>query len=174
MLAPYAKRPVVTIMGLADGATATDAMTVTATATDSTGAGIAKVQLFVDGALAAEASADTVSACVKLPAAAGVQVLAVAQTNKGAGPLAKFPPKGWTAIHATGLAGGATTCSTGNGESPEPTDDAGTGSGGGQGGCSCRAEGATSATPWGALGLALAAVLLRGRKTRGSASRRRG
>ena len=45
MLAPYAKRPVVTISGIADGATQTDATNVTATATDSTGAGIANITL---------------------------------------------------------------------------------------------------------------------------------
>ncbi|HSQ66908.1 MAG TPA: Ig-like domain-containing protein, partial [Polyangiaceae bacterium] len=176
MLAPYAKRPAVTITGLADGATAADATMVTASATDSTGAGIAKVQLFVDGVLAAEAAADTVSACVKLPAAAGVQVLAVAQTNAGAGALAKFPPKGWAAIHATGLAGGNSTCASGEAGldgGGEGGDDGGTG-GGGQGGCSCRAEGVAGVTPWGAIGIALAAVFVRARRPRGSSTRRRG
>jgi hypothetical protein len=119
-----------------------------------------------------------VSACVKLPAAANVQVLAVAQTNTGAGGLAKFPPKGWLAIHATGLAGGAATCSpAGDGGVFEASDDGGT-IGGGQGGCSCRATGSDApggGGPLGAasLGLAALAVALRARSSRSSSSRPR-
>ncbi len=160
MLAPYAKRPTVTITGLSDGANAPNATMVTATATDASGAGIAKTQIYVDGVLAAEAPSDTVSTCVKLPASS-VQVLAVAQTNTGSGGLAKFPPKGWTSIHATGAAGGTTTCASDDGGVDGAIgDDAGTGGGGG-GGCSCDSTRAPTASTW---WLAIAAIVVRRRR----------
>jgi len=173
MLAPYAKRPVVTITGLADGATETDATTVTAAATDPNGAGIGHIALYVDGVSVAEADADTVSACVKVPAQAGVQILAVAQTATGSGALAKFPPKGWAQIHVTGQSAGATTCPTDDGGVADASDeggDAGDGGGGGGGGCSCDAAGARAGSPLGLLALALALTL---RSSRASRSRRR-
>ena len=174
MLAPYAKRPVVTITGLADGATQSEATTVTATATDSTGAGIAHIALYVDGVSVAEADADTVSACVKLPAQSNVQILAVAQTNTGTGGLAKFPPKGWAEIHATGVATGNANCAveTDGGSDVDAGADAGPG-GDGSGGCSCRAAGEGSSSPAIFLGLAALGAFATRRSSRASRSRRR-
>ncbi len=174
MLAPYAKRPTVTITGLADGATQTDATTITATATDTSGAGIANITLYVDGVVAATAQADTVSACVKVPAQSKVQILAVAQTNTGANGLAKFPPKGWAAIHVTGQSSGATTCAATGDDVVDAGVDAGDNETdtGGSGGCSCRASGARDASPFAAFAIALGVVFSR-RKTRASSSRRR-
>ncbi len=167
MLAPYAKRPAVTITGLADGATETDATTVTAAATDTTGAGIANVTLYVDGVMTATAQGDTVSTCVKVPAQSGVQILAVAQTNTGAGGLAKFPPKGWTEIHVTGSSGGVATCPTGGDDVSDGGADAGDNEGTTQGsGCSCRAAGSgSSSSPFAAL-IALAGAIHRRRRRR--------
>ncbi len=164
MLAPYAKRPVVTITGVTDGQ-AVDAETqVTATATDTSGAGIKHVSLFVDGVLAGDADGDTVSACVTVPVKKGVQILAVAQTNTAAGALARFPPKGWAALHVDGGTGGVPTCPQAQPDGGMPFDeagigdDAGTGNPGNDGGCSCDAAGG-GGSPWPALllvpGLAL-------------------
>jgi hypothetical protein len=171
MLAPYAKRPVVTISGLTDGASQSDASTVTASATDPNGVGIGHIALYVDGVSVAEADADTVSACVKVPAQSNVQILAVAQTSKGAGALGKFPPKGWTEIHVTGQAGGATTCSVGGDEPPDAGVDGGT-TGDVASGCACRAAGGRRASPLGAIA-ALFALALSRRSSRASRSRRR-
>ena len=164
MLAPYAKRPTVTITGLADGATQTDATTVTATATDTTGVGIANITLYVDGQQVATSASDTVTACVKAPASK-VQILAVAQTNTGTGGLAKFPPKGWAEIHVTGSMTGAATCPTGSEDVVDAGTDAGEGSETtGGNGCSCRAAGSEgTSTRLGALAglLAIAALAKR-------------
>lgn len=171
MLAPYAKRPVVTITGLADGASQTDATMVTASATDSSGAGIANVTLYVDGVMTATAQGDTVTACVKVPALAGVQILAVAQTNTGTGGLAKFPPKGWTEIHVGGSAGGNAQCPS---ASENDVGDAGTDAGEGSetsGGCSCN-ESPTRSSGFAALFVALGVFFSR-RSSRASRSRRR-
>lgn len=177
MLAPYAKRPTVAITGMTDGATQTDATTITATATDTSGAGIANVTLYVDGVLAATAQGDTVSACVKLPMQSGVQILAVAQTNTGTGGLAKFPPKGWTEIHATGTASGLATCPSGSEDNTDGGVDAGDDEGGAppSGGCSCRAAGGESSpfTALFALGSIAAALALRARSSRSRPTRRR-
>ncbi len=156
MLAPYAKRPAVTITGLTDGATQTDATTITAHATDTTGAGIANVTLYVDGVQVATSQSDTVTACVKAPASK-VQILAVAQTNTGTGGLAKFPPKGWTEIHVTGQASGATTCAAGGDDGVDGGADAGDNEGsGGESGCSCRAGGSDGSPQLGAFAALLA------------------
>ncbi len=173
MLAPYAKRPVVTISGLADGATQTDATTITATATDSTGAGIANVTLYVDGVMTATAQGDTVTACVKVPANPGVQILAVAQTNTGAGGLAKYPPKGWTEIHATGSTSGNPQCPA---TTEDDVGDAGTGTDAGEGnetsgGCSCN-ESPTTSSGFAAI-FATLGVFFSRRSSRASRSRRR-
>lgn len=171
MLAPYAKRPAIAITGLSDGATQTDATTVTATATDNTGAGIANVTIYVDGVMTATAQGDTVSTCVKVPAQSGVQILAVAQTNTGAGGLAKFPPKGWTQIHVTGSASGNATCSTGGDDTTDGGVDAGDNEGTTEGsGCSCRAAGSGSSSPFAAL-VALAGAIMLRVKARSSRSR---
>ncbi len=174
MLAPYAKRPVVTIGGIADGATQTDATTITATATDSSGAGIGHIALYVDGVLEAEADGDTVSSCVKLPAKS-VQVLAVAQTNTGTGGLAKFPPKGWTEIHAAGQASGSPTCGAGGDDATDGGTDADGGTtGDGGGGCSCDAAGrGSSGAGLAALFVALAALAVSRNSSRASCCRRR-
>ena len=172
MLAPYAKRPVVTISGLADGATQTDATNITATATDSSGAGIANVTLYVDGVLTATAQGDTVSACVKT-SAPNTQILAVAQTNVGTGGLAKFPPKGWSAIHVTGSSSGNTQCPQ-NGDGDGLGNDAGTDAGEGSetsGGCSCN-EAPAQSSGFAAIFAALG-VLFSRRSSRASGSRRR-
>jgi hypothetical protein len=169
MLAPYAKRPVVTITGLADGATQSGATTITASATDSTGAGIANVTLYVDGVMTATAQGDTVSACVKLPAQS-VQILAVAQTNTSSGALAKFPPKGWAEIHATGQSLGATTCGGGENDVADAGTDAGEGSETSGGGCSCDTAATTRTSPFAALFIAIVLSL---RSSRASRSRRR-
>jgi uncharacterized protein (TIGR03790 family) len=172
MLAPYAKRPVVTISGLTDGASQTDATEVTATATDSSGAGIANVTLYVDGVMAGTAQGDTVTACVKVPAASGVQILAVAQTNTGSGGLAKFPPKGWTEIHVTGSSSGAQQCPvTSENDVVDAGTDAGEGSETTGGGCSCNTSPASS-TPFAAIFVALGLFFSR-RSSRASSSRRR-
>ena len=175
MLAPYAQRPTVTLTGLADGATQTDATMVTAHAVDTTGAGIANITLYVDGVQAAQSGSDTVTACVKVPAAAGVQILAVAQTNTGAAGLAKYPPKGWTNIHVTGSASGATTCASGedlDAGMPEAGDmEPATTSG--SSGCSCDAAGTGRGSRWGALAMLLAALGFRARSSRASPSRHR-
>jgi len=168
MLAPYAKRPAVTISGLTDGATQTDASTITATATDTSGAGIANVTLYVDGVMTATAQGDTVSACVKLPASS-VQILAVAQTNTGSGGLGEFPPKGWTQIHATGSTSGAQTCPTDDGGS---SADAGIEAGDDEnattssGGCSCDVARRDQSNAWLALGALAAALAVRARSSR--------
>ena len=171
MLAPYAKRPVVTITGLTDGASQTDATIVTATATDSSGAGIANITLYVDGVQAATAQGDTVTTCVKVPALAGVQILAVAQTNTGAGGLAKFPPKGWSDIHVSGSAGGNAQCPIG---SENDVADAGADGGEGSetsGGCSCN-QAPTTSSGFAAIFAALGLFVSR-RSSRASRSRRR-
>ncbi len=178
MLAPYAKRPAVVITGLADGATQTDASTITATATDNSGAGIANVTLYVDGVVAGTAQGNTVSACVKLPAS-NVQILAVAQTNTGSAGLAKFPPKGWTQIHATGSATGAATCPTGADENPTGdggTIDAGDDEGGAasSSGCSCDVvHDSSSRGAWLSLLAIASAIFFRARSSRSSRTRRR-
>jgi hypothetical protein len=172
MLAPYAKRPVVTITGLVDGASQTDATTITASATDPNGVGVGHIELYVDGVSVAAADGGTVSACVKVPAQPGMQILAVAQTSKGTGALAKFPPKGWTEIHVTGQSAGATTCGAGGdggGDAGADADVDGGDQGGGAGGCSCRASGASGssdggASPFGGLGLALGLAALAHRR----------
>ncbi len=173
MLAPYAKRPVVTITGLADGATQTDATLVTAHATDSTGAGIATTTLFVDGVQVAQSPSDTVTFCVKTPAQPNVQILAVAQTNTMTGPLDKFPPKGWAQLHVTGQAGGVTTCDTGS-ESVDAGLDAGDNEpvGSTSGGCSCDVAGTERSSLASLLASALGLAAFRARSSRGSRSRR--
>jgi hypothetical protein len=172
MLAPYAKRPTVTLTGIADGATQSDATTITATATDTSGAGIGHIALYVDGVSVAEADADTITSCVKLPAKS-VQILAVAQTKTGTAGLAKFPPKGWSAIHATGSASGAATCGSADGGIDEAGADGGTADGGG-GGCSCDAAGARSnVSSLAALALALGLFVSRS-SSRARRSHRRG
>jgi hypothetical protein len=172
MLAPYAKRPVVTISGLNDGATQTDATMVTATATDSSGAGIANVTLYVDGQVAATAQGDTVTTCVKVPATPGVQILAVAQTNTGAGGLAKFPPKGWNEIHVTGSTTGNAQCpQSGDNDVADAGTDAGEGSETSGGGCSCN-ESPASSSGFAAIFVALGVFFSR-RSSRASSSRRR-
>jgi uncharacterized protein (TIGR03790 family) len=173
MLAPYAKRPVVTITGLTDGATQTDATMVTATATDGgTGVGVASVTLYVDGVMAATAQGDTVTTCVKVPAASSVQILAVAQTNAGTGGLVKFQPKGWSEIHVTGQSGGNAQCPAQN--DGGDVADAGTDGGEGSetsGGCSCN-ESPASSSGFAAIFVALGVFFSR-RSSRASSSRRR-
>jgi hypothetical protein len=182
MLAPYAKRPAVVITGMNDGATQTDATTITATATDSSGAGIANVTLYVDGVMTATAQGDTVSACVKLPASS-VQILAVAQTNTGSAGLAKYPPKGWTQIHATGSASGNATCPSIGGDD---TIDAGIDAAGddegaptASSGCGCEvARGASTNASLASLFAIVGAIFFRARRakersSRSSATRRR-
>ncbi len=178
MLAPYAKRPTVMITGMADASTQTDATMVTATATDATGAGIQNVTLYVDGVQVAQTAGDTVTACVKLPAQSNVQVLAVAQVNKGTGALVKFPPKGWSEIHATGSSGGLATCPAppNDAGTDGPTDEAGdteTDGAGSSGGCSCNAAGTDRGTSGlGALAAMLGFGFFRARSSRASRSRR--
>jgi hypothetical protein len=121
--------------------------------------------------MTATAQADTLSACVKVPANPNVQILAVAQTNTGTGGLAKFPPKGWAEIHATGQSTGAAQCAQ-NGDND--VADAGTDAGEGSetsGGCSCRTSTTKSSTPFAAIFAAL--LFFSRRTTRASRSRRR-
>lgn len=113
MAAPYAKRPVVTLEGLADQQAIGGAVPVTVHAQDQAGTGIAIIRLYVDGTQADEASGDTLSTCLVLPKKSGVQVLAVAGNATGTGPLAKFPPKGWLAVTVDASGGGASTCTQG-------------------------------------------------------------
>ena len=141
--------------------------------TDTSGAGIKHIALYVDGLVAAEADADTISTCLKVPPSPNVQILAVAQTNTGSGGLARFPPKGWAEIHVTGQATGASTCSAGGDDTVDGGADGGGGESGG-GGCSCRAAGErSSGSGLAAVVVALGAILSR-RSSRRSSSRRRG
>jgi MYXO-CTERM domain-containing protein len=162
LLAPYAKRPVVTMTGLS--ASASVAQLVTVTAKDMAGSGIAKIQLFVDGKLLAEGAGDTLEACVPVHAGTTSQVLAVAQNAVGTAALAKFPPKGWTSMSLSGTAEGVVCASAPDGGTdggtldPVSPQDSG-------GGCSCRSatQGSGSA---GSVGLALGVLLFLRRRLR--------
>jgi MYXO-CTERM domain-containing protein len=163
MLAPYAKRPVVTLTGVPTGA-ATSAVKVTATAVDKAGTGIETLRLYADGDLLAETQADTLTACVPIKAGKTVELLAVAQNKAGTNALARFPPKGWTSASVQGavdmpgcpdappLDGGTTP-----GPTPEPSD----------GGCSCDAAGTgNGSSVLGVLGLGVVAGALARRRRR--------
>jgi uncharacterized protein (TIGR03790 family) len=114
LAAPYAKRPTVAIDGLVDGQKAGGAVAIHVHATDNAGTGIAKIRLFVDGVLSGEADGDVLGTCIDLPESDKVQVLAVAQNAPGSGPLALYPPKGWTSIVVDGRGMGS-TCDDGPG-----------------------------------------------------------
>ena len=165
LLAPYAKRPVVTMTGLS--ASASVAQLVTVTAKDVAGSGIAKIQLFVDGKLLTEGTGDTLEACVPVHAGTTSQILAVAQNAIGSGALAKYPPKGWASVSLTGTAE-SIVC-------PTPSDggaDGGIPPSGAQdpgaNGCSCRSAPGGSGSA-GSLGLALGVLLVLRRRLRNEA-----
>ncbi len=135
MAAPYAKRPIVTLDGLVDKQAIGGSVPVTVHAQDQAGSGIATIRIYVDGVQADEASGDVLSTCLALPQKSGVQVLAVAQNATGTGPLAKFPPNGWTALTVDASGGGASTCAQGGaGGAAGSSSDAGTDGGAGLGG----------------------------------------
>lgn len=161
MLAPYAKRPTVTITGLSGTSVAT-AQKVTATAVDKAGTGIESVKLYANGVLVAESPGDTVSACVPIKPGT-IELLAVAQNKAGTGALARFPPKGWTTTTFDAMAD-VPGC-----PDAQPQDDGGvnpvtpTGS---DSGCSCH-QGQGDAPPSGGiLALVGAAIFLARRAKR--------
>ena len=165
MLAPYAKRPVVTMTGLSPSASV--AQLVTVTAKDMAGSGIAKIQLFVDGKLLVEGTGDTLEACVPVHPGTTSQILAVAQNAVGTGALAKFPPKGWSSVSLSGTAEGI-VCATpgdagtdGGPVNPGSPQDSGAG-------CSCRSAAGTT-NGLGSVGLALGVLLFLRRRLRNEA-----
>ncbi len=192
MAAPYAKRPVVTLDGLTDQQVIGGSVPVTVHATDKAGSGIAKIRVYIDGVQAAEQSGDVLSTCLALPKKSGVQVLAVAENATGTGPLAKFPPKGWVAVHVDASGGGASTCaqggaggSSGAGGASDAGTDGSAGAGGTAseagadaapgapsstanqgGGCGCRVAGSRDASgrEWLVLGLGLLLLYRRRRQ----------
>ena len=163
LLAPYAKRPVVTLAGLAPSASV--AQLVTVTAKDLAGSGIAKIQLFVDGKLLVEGAGDTLVACVPVHAGKTAQILAVAQNAVGAGALAKFPPKGWASVSLNGTADGIVCAPPGDGGA-----DGGVPGGGasdpGANGCSCRSATGGAGGPGSGAALALGVLVLVRRRLR--------
>ncbi|CAN5578895.1 hypothetical protein BH09MYX1_BH09MYX1_40910 [soil metagenome] len=162
MLAPYAKRPEVTISGFS-ASVASVAQKVTVHAVDKAGSGIETVRLYADGDLVGEAQGDTLEVCLPIKARK-VELLAVAQNKVGAAALAKFPQKGWTTAAITGDKD-SSTCAT------DPPPDAGTTPDpqtppSCDGGCSCRE--APSGNGASAIGLGLIAgiaILSRRRRT---------
>jgi len=176
MLAPYAVRPEVVIEGVVPGEEVAGARRVVVTATDPEGMGIASLVLLVNGVEIARVDGDRIEACVSVPVADDVQLLAVAQKLDDGTERGLQRPKGWAEVRVKGLAGPATcpdATDGGLGDGGSDTDasvpDAGpTGGGGGDGGgCGCMtAEGGARGMPAVVL-LALAWVrCLRGRGRR--------
>ena len=113
MAAPYATRPVVTLVHadtnqpIQEGEDVDGTLQARVSATDPAGHGIARVALLVNGVEVASASGSTLTACVGADQA-GVQLLAVARANAGGGPgPGNFKPKGWIERHIDPGAGPA-------------------------------------------------------------------
>jgi uncharacterized protein (TIGR03790 family) len=156
MLAPYAIRPEVTIEGAVDAQVVTDAQTLTVTATDAEGLGVDALWLYRDGALVAEASADTLSYCLDVAAGESATLLAVAQKRDDLSDRGLNRPKGWVSITVSGAAGRTTCTSEDSGVSDGGSDDAGPDADAagpppppGDEGCGCRMAGRGPSTPGG-------------------------
>ena len=162
LLAPYAKRPEVTMTGSTSPASV--AQLITVTAKDLAGSGIAKIQIFVDGKLHAEGVGETLDVCVPVHAGTTSQILAVAQNAVGTGALAKYPPKGWAVLSLTGTAEGVACASPPpQGGDAGPLNPASPQDSGG--GCSCHSTTDASGSA-GSVGLALGVLLVLRRRLR--------
>lgn len=175
MLAPYARRPAVSITGIeADDVSGARMIVVSATA--STGRVIDELLLFVDGIEVARAEGDTLTHCLEPTGDDSVHILAVARTPYDFdAPDRPWEARGWAARSVT-LRAGASMCSGGDaGASADaevsadggvgPGADAGPPSSSG-GGCAC-ATGRAPSAPHAILAL-LGLALLRGRRRWGT------
>lgn len=112
MLAPYARRPTVSIAGAREGDTLASAPMLSVTAAPPSGRTIAHLSLLVDGDEVASADGDTLSHCLAIAPGTHAQILAVATTAAGPdGSESPWPAKGWLAIHVDESAADA-TCET--------------------------------------------------------------
>jgi uncharacterized protein (TIGR03790 family) len=173
MLAPYARRPVVTIEGVTDGGRLDAARRVVVTATDPDARGAPTIVLYVDGVEVARPDGDRLEHCVAAAAGDDVQILAVAQAFDDGSDRGLHRPKGWASLRVAS-SGGATECTSGAdagtdadaGAAPDagsgPAPDGGSPDRGADGGCGC----ASSSAPAGAAGPLVTLVVLFARRRR--------
>jgi uncharacterized protein (TIGR03790 family) len=102
MLAPYAVRPVVTIEGVAEGATVTDGVEIAVSAADAEHIGVDSLTLYANGRELAHADGDRIDFCLGVPDGETWTLLAVAQKRDDLTDRGLYRPKGWLAVDVTG------------------------------------------------------------------------
>ncbi|MBX3269133.1 MAG: TIGR03790 family protein [Sandaracinaceae bacterium] len=171
MAAPYARRPALTVDGVADGAPLAAPVRVEVGATDPSGYGVESVAALLDGVEVAREEGDALTLCLAPGAAGGPERHLLIVARAAADPEERYvwKPKGWVALRVRAELAGCPAPDAG-----VPGDDGGAsaldasvaldaGDGAGGDGCACRAAAPSRGGP-GALGaLALLALTTRRR-----------